>query len=1196
MTTPFFPSFTGGDSPASSPRPSIFPTAVVRGIVRPDGGLASVDTEDAMDVFNMAIGATGSFRYDEPSQGLKSTQQLNVDWSDFSQHVFFNSAQVKVNAAITKVIDRYPFDGTRREHELFVDGLTGYERYVLELFPKNKGYLWFTGSTASPSTDGTYVTVLDSAGVSYPLLTPSPSGVSRLDPLSSSCTFQFWFWPAAGAANSAVFQRVGNNGVANSTFGFGCHVTASAASTSADLIFYVMSGSSAANSMTASLTVDKTTWSNVAFVWDRDLSELRTYLSGTFVSSSATYVDIGNLMLTASLFIGSGSQVAPLSLSPDATLSGAIDEFRYFKTAVPEAILRSSQRFAVYPVYSFTSSSAEVEARVLSNVPDNKLSLYFKLNEPASTSNAIVIDSSGQGMHGFLNSYAFLTASVRNYQTSSLPSGESPMTYERTGSCPILFPDHPDVLELRTDLLSDAVSYDADNPSHIIKLIPAQYLQYGKSLFALDTEAGELNDLSYGTTPRTVELGSTQTLLSVLYLWASFFDELKLYIDAFSSLRYVDYDDTDTTPDVFLQALASHYGLELPAIFAGSNIDQFINGTNLDPDLIDSPMSLKAIQNLIWKRILVNVNDILKSKGTIHSIRSALAAVGIDSSNIFRFREHGGPTRINLLNAEDKLRESRSEIAAMIDFVSGGYFQSVPLSASRIEPGTPTMSGTFVVDSLGRNVGTTSVSDASLVSGSWTVEGIWRFPAATTTPVSQSLMRLESSASNNTHNIICNLFAVSGAVQADHALMLVAQPCSGAGTVSALTMSLDGIDLFDGQQWNISFGRERFDLTPDPSYSGVSSSWFLRAGRSSMGTIIQTETTSSYFYDTAGDYCVLQSTSSLNNVSNGCFLAFGDSEDTIAYNTDSLFANSTFSSSLSCSARVGQIRFWSKALAEEEWYEHIRNFKSLGVIDPGKNFNFVSSSSGSFERLRTDWSTDQVVTQSSNTGTIDLFDFSGNLLIASGSLFESEFQVIKPERFFYSFIAPNYDESVTNQKVRVRSFTDPEQFIYTDDTDVALAPVTQLVGEQTPRDDAYFSIDFSIVDALNQDMMTMFSSYDSINDAIGAPNTMFAQSYPDMDVLQEVYFNRLVNQLNIRGYFQFYKWFNTNIGSLVRQLIPFRTRFDGINYVIESHMLERAKVDYRFDDMYVRYADNNSPLRNNGAIALQQFRGLLRRY
>jgi hypothetical protein len=1111
--------------------------------------------------------------------------------------VFFNSAQVKVNTAITKVIDSFPFDGTRKELELFLDGLTGYERYVLERFPKNKGYLWFVGSTSSPSpvTEGTYVTVLDRAGLSYPLLTPNPNGTSRLDPLSSSCTFQFWIWPASGSANSVVFQRLGNNGTSGDSYGFGCNISASVGSTTTNLQFYVISGS-ANNAMSASVVVDKMAWSNVAFVWDRDVSELRTYLSGNLYASSSTNIDINNLGLTASLLMGSGSSVTALGFAPASTLSGAIDDFRYFKTALPMVSLRANLRTNIYPAYSFVSSSATVEERTLSSVPDDKLSLYFKLNEPVSTSNPVVIDSSGQGMHGYLNTYAFATASVRNYQTASLPSGESPMLYERTGSCPVLFPDHPDVVSLRTELLTDAVSYDAENPSHIVKLIPAQYLQYGKTLFALETEEGELNDLSYGTTPRTAELGSTQTILSVLYLWASFFDELKLYIDAFSSLRYVDYNDSDTTPDIFLQSLASHYGIELPAIFAGSNLDQFINGNNLDPDLIDSPLSLKSIQNMIWKRILINVNDILKSKGTIHSLRSALAAVGIDSSNIFRFREHGGPTRINLLQAEDKLRESRSEIATMVDFVSGGYFQSVPLSASRIEPGIPSMSGSFVVDSLGRNVGTTAVSDASLVSGSWTVEATWRFPRSVRTPVSQSLIRLETSASNNTHNILCNLFAVSGSAQAGNKLVLFAQPCSGAGTTTALTMSIDGVDVFDGQQWNVSFGRERFDLTPDPSYSGVSSSWFLRVARANMGNIIQSEVTSSYFFDTSGVYCGLQSTSSLNNINNGCFLAFGDPAGDVNFNSAYLFANQTVSSSLSCSAKMGQLRFWSKALAEEEWYEHVRNFKSLGVIDPTRNFNFVSSSSGSFARVRADWSTDQIVTRSAVDGRIDLFDFSGNNLVASGSNFPVDFQVIKPERFFYTFITPNYDESVTSQKVRVRSFTDPEQFIYSDDTDVALAPVTQLVGEQSPKDDAYFSIDFSLVDALNQDMMSMFSTYDSINNAIGAPNTMFAQSYPDMDTLQEVYFNRLTNKVNVRGYFQFYKWFNTNISGLVYQLIPFRTKFDGINYVIEPHMLERAKVDYRFEDMYVRYADNNSPLKNNGAIALQQFRGLLRRY
>lgn len=1187
MTTPFFFNASSlGNS--STPRPSIFAPALVRGIVRPDGGLSTVDTQDAMDVFSMAVGETGSFVYDESSQGLKSTQQLNVDWSDFSQHVFYNSAQVKVNAAMTKIIDSFPFDGTRKEYELFRDGLTGFEHYVLQQFPKHKGYLWFSGST-SPATEGTYVTVLDRAGVSYPLLTPDPNGGSRLDPLSSSCTFQFWIWPATGSFNSTLFQRTDGN------YGFGCHLTASSTAANTELVFYVISGS-ANYAMSASVFADKLTWTNVCFVWDRDMPQLRGYVSASLVSVSSQSVEINSVPGTANLTVGSGSGMPALGLAPAMTFSGALDEFRYFKSVVAIQDLQQYLKTNIYPAYSFTSSSLVSAERSASDVVDNRISVYLKLNEPASTSNALVIDSSGQGMHGYLNTYAFSTLGVRNYSTASLPSGESPMIYERTGSCPVLFPDHPDVIALKETLLDDAAQYDSDNPSHIVKLLPAQYLQYGKTLFALDTEEGELNDLSYGTTPRTAELGSTQTMLSVMYLWASFFDELKLYIDAFSSLRHVDYDSENTTPDVFLQSLANHYGIELPAIFAGANIDQFVNGNDLDPDLVDSPLSLRTIQSMVWRRILININDILKSKGTIHSIQSALAAVGIDSANIFRFREHGGPTRTNLLQAQAKLRESRSEIAAMIDFVSGGCFQSVPLSASRVEPGIPAMSGAFITNSLGRNVGSTAISDGSLVSGSWTVEGIWKFPPSVQYPTSQSLMRLESSASNNTHNIICHLFVVSGSSQSGNDLILYAQPCSGANSPQALTMSITGLDVFDGQKWNVSFGRERFDLSSDPSYTGVSSSWFLRAARSNMGEMIQLVSTASYFHDTAGAYCVMQSTSSAQNINNACFLSFGNPESSVAYSSASLFLNATRSSSLEFSGALGQVRFWSTALSLNEWREHVLNFKSLGVVDPLKNFNFVSSSSGSFQKLRCDWSTDQIITSSAGDGTIDLFDFSGNMLVASGSQFPASARVIRPERFYYSFISPNYDESVTNKKVRVRSLIDPDEVNSTDNIELNVAPVTQLVGEQEPKDDAYFSIDFSIVDALNQDMMSMFANYDLINNAIGAPNTMFGQSYPDMDTLQEVYFNRLTNKLNMRGYFQFYKWFNTNVSNLIYQLIPFRTKFNGINYVIESHMLERGKVDYRFDDMYVRYADNNSPLRNNGAIALQQFRGLLKRY
>ena len=37
------------------------------------------------------IGEKDTFMYDGPGNALKSTQQLNIDWSDFSRHTFFNS-------------------------------------------------------------------------------------------------------------------------------------------------------------------------------------------------------------------------------------------------------------------------------------------------------------------------------------------------------------------------------------------------------------------------------------------------------------------------------------------------------------------------------------------------------------------------------------------------------------------------------------------------------------------------------------------------------------------------------------------------------------------------------------------------------------------------------------------------------------------------------------------------------------------------------------------------------------------------------------------------------------------------------------------------------------------------------------------------------------------------------------------------
>ena len=323
----------------------------------------------------------------------------------------------------------------------------------------------------------------------------------------------------------------------------------------------------------------------------------------------------------------------------------------------------------------------------------------------------------------------------------------------------------------------------------------------------------------------------------------------------------------------------------------------------------------------------------------------------------------------------------------------------------------------------------------------------------------------------------------------------------------------------------------------------------------------------------------------------GSFIAIGSGSTTIPNNDDYVNGHQL----QLFDGRVSQIRFWSKDLTVNEWREHVKDYKSLGVTDPRVNFNFEVVRSGSFEKLRGDWSTDQPTIKTNGSGNIQIFDFSQHNLHASGTLFPNTSSVVVPQRFFYSYISPNFDEAVTNEKVRVRSYQDMDNVLNDEAQYSQVAPVYEITQEQIPEDNAKFSIDFSIVDSLNQDMIGMFATLEIFNNILGDPNLMFAQDYPELDVLRNIYFNRLTTKLNIRTFFDFYKWFNTNIGHFIEQLIPRKTRYNGINYVVQSHMLERPKVQYHFEDQYL--GENNRHRQKEPLfVNLQVLFGLLRKY
>mgnify|MGYP001257229368 CR=1 FL=1 len=160
-------------------------------------------------------GATGSFRYDSYAEAIKNTQQLNIDWSKFRNHTFFNSAQAKTNIAISKIINEYPFDQNKKSVEAFFDSLTGFENYVFSKFPKYTGYLTLSGTQKGedPSAGysaglGSHIEVYDSRGFKFPQFSTKNDGAAVIDFGKKPITVEFQTYiPDLVNENQIVIQK-----------------------------------------------------------------------------------------------------------------------------------------------------------------------------------------------------------------------------------------------------------------------------------------------------------------------------------------------------------------------------------------------------------------------------------------------------------------------------------------------------------------------------------------------------------------------------------------------------------------------------------------------------------------------------------------------------------------------------------------------------------------------------------------------------------------------------------------------------------------------------------------------------------------------------------------------------------------------------------------------------------------------------
>ena len=214
--------------------------------------------------------------------------------------------------------------------------------------------------------------------------------------------------------------------------------------------------------------------------------------------------------------------------------------------------------------------------------------MYLKFNEPTGSyaNKTICLDHSGKSIHGIIQNY--------NDSIRATKPFTNPITYEKLSECPVLFPDYPVLVSKNTELLKSASRYDANNPNIITRLVPPHYFQQERALIQIDDPADLNKQFTYNDAmPRGGQLPGGEIIASILYIWASFFDDIKVYIDAFGKLESPWYTKEDNIPPQMMLAMASRYGFNLTNPFESASPEQFHYGLDLTEDNIQGSMSLK---------------------------------------------------------------------------------------------------------------------------------------------------------------------------------------------------------------------------------------------------------------------------------------------------------------------------------------------------------------------------------------------------------------------------------------------------------------------------------------------------------------------------------------------------------------------------------------------------------------------------
>jgi len=1095
----------------------------------------------------------------------KNRIQFAVDYSTASNFSIFGSAEKYYNDSIKRIYEQYPYDGSKKEKLDWYNSSSLLDIWFYEnAYPRTTGYGTFSPSgwstligtqvsgygnpttkeyiviKSGPNTN-THISLKDAfkdtnnqnqkANI-YNVADNRTSNL-KFDLSGSGVTLEFWLkknsFITSNTQKEVIFDLW--NGVASSSAGYGRLTLELSGNTTSPFYLTAQSGTSGFFQQNIGTSVNTSSiasdlWNHYAVSLANSASSINVnfYVNGDLNSSYALGTAINDV--TGGLVANLGAlRTAPSGVSGVGLgwgkLSGSIDEFRFWKTERTDREI--GRNWWTYVGGGTNTDDANTD-----------LGVYYKFNEgitSTSSIDSIVLDYSGRVSNGTWVGYSSAsrnTGSAINQYANKQLSTEEPD--------PIIYSTHQSIVDVVEQYTTIGSDHDRNNP----------------------------NSLYYSFPNWIIDEDSNGELLNVSQIAASYLDTLFLQIKYFTSLKdHYNNIQIDEKPYPFSQLLLESTGLIAPNLFVDAKLVEEVLSRDDEREYEDK---LNEVKNIIYQNIYSNVTNIFKSKGTEKAFRNLIRCFGIDDELV----------KLNIYSNNDSYQVKNNTYNTTVKKKSIN-FNDVDRFNSTVYQYTDT----------------SNVNSLSYISGAT----VYKYLPLTAEAEVVFPYKFDQTNENYflTSFSTSSIFGAHGAKTTDNDLTW-ATPDYFNFQVSAIRTEFESKDVY----FAISSSYLGVNLTSSiyfNTYNNEKWNFAVRIRPQAFDSNLVSGTTSTNynleFYGVNADGDSVKNefllTSSISNT-----LATNALSQNKRFYIGAERTNFTGSVVKQTDIKVLGLRVWANYLDNETIKIHAADSYNYGIENLNQNSYLTEFSNVSIPKTHTlllDWDFN-LITGSNNGGGIPSVSDAKFVVqdLTSGSIsdlrYNTEFNTLRNRQYTGrgDFFLPNKTDIIDTQYLFSSRITQFEDIKNSNLINILTTDEQNIITRETRPINYFFSFEKSMYQTISEEMLKMFATILDFNNLIGEPVNKYRKEYKSLGKLRQLFFEKVQNEPDLDKYLDFYKWIDSAIGKFVLQLVPASAdTSEGLLNIIESHALERNKVQYKFPTIEFKL-----PIIEAGAVSINK--------